>query len=331
MERIFALYDSDSFYATRFMDYFKKRKEFNFEFSAFTRKESLEEFLSTHSIEIILLGSRDLAEGLTLTKVRHVYVLTEEPMKDEEGSGVSIYKYQPASTLMAEIISDYNRKENTALVHSNSRQVKFISVFSPVPGIEALTFAWSLGLSLAVQKKVLLVMLDPLPVQTVACVPNDNPMLTEYIFYLKENKDSILKMTSLLGYKGNLAYLTGITNASDILSLTKEDIKKWIEEITTCTDYYCVIFYLCIHNDAATEILENSDHVFLPDTGTRYEEEVGSAWSRQMEYSKMSTNTGKYMRIRLQKEEYEQIPLSDTELRNTSAWSSARQCMKTIG
>jgi hypothetical protein len=58
VEKIFALYDSDLFYATRFMEYLKKRKDFNFEVAAFTKPESFFEFLQEHQIEILLLESK---------------------------------------------------------------------------------------------------------------------------------------------------------------------------------------------------------------------------------------------------------------------------------
>lgn len=331
MERIFALYDSDSFYATRFMEYFKKRKEFNFEFAAFTRKESLEEYLTVHPIEIILLGSRELAGEIALPNVKYIYILTDRPKEDNPEGFPYVYKYQPAKALMADIMNDYHRKENLVQVNNNPGQVKIVSVVSPIPGAEAINFAWSISLLLAGQRKALLVMLDPLPVQTVVYADNNNPVLTEFIFYLKENSDCMLKMRSLLGYNGNLAYLCGISHALDILSLTREDISKWIREIKAHKDYSSIIFYLGIHNEAAAQLLDSSDQVLITDTGSSYEEAVYAVWSHQMDRSGMNVNHEKYQRIRLQKEVFGQVPLSEAEIMNTSTWDIAKQHVKRLG
>ncbi len=329
MERIFALYDSDSFYATRFMEYFKKKKEFNFEFSAFTRKDSLEEFLNKHPIEILLLGSQDLEEETFFHKVKYIYKLTDSQGEENNPGYQSVYKYQPAQALMKEIMNDYNRRENALPITNHSKPARMISIYSPIQSAEIITFAWSVGTLLADHQKVLLVMLDPIPVQLVAFADSSNPSLTEFIFYLKENVNSIMKMKSLLGYAGNLSYLIGITHAADILSLNKEDIRKWVDEIKIHTDYDTVIFYLGTHSDATDELMKLSDKVLVTNMGSAYEDAIYSVWSTQMEYSGFNMNNDKFNRIRLPREEelgQAQIPI--TELKNTLSWNNSKQCIQ---
>lgn len=329
MERMIALYDSDSFYATRFMEYFKKRKEYNYEFSAFTRLDSLEEYLTTHKIEILLLGSTGLAER-SLQNVKYVYHLSDSPNTEEISGSTSVYKFQPANALMNEILNDYNRRENLVLVNNSCRQHRTISVFSQVQSAEAATFAWSLGIQLSELKKVLLVIMDPLSVPVVAFADYSKLSLSEFIFYLKENSNSILKMKSLLEYSSNLAYLAGISHTCDLLSMTKEDIRKWSEELQLYTDYHYVVFFLCTYNEATEEIMKGSDTVFVTVTGSSFEEKVYSVWVQQMERSGIEVAKGKFVRTVLREEDTGQIPYSNSALRNSASWNSAKQCMKII-
>jgi hypothetical protein len=73
MEKILALYDSDVFYVSRFMEYFNKKIDSHFEVSAFTKKESLDEYLTFHPIEILLLGSGFVDESFTGRNIKYIY------------------------------------------------------------------------------------------------------------------------------------------------------------------------------------------------------------------------------------------------------------------
>ncbi len=326
MNRIFALYDSDSFYTTRFMEYFKRKKEFDFEFTAFTRKDSLEEYLSLHSIEILLLGNQDMGDGLCLNNVSNIYSLTETPDKDAASESRMIYRYQPARSLMYQIINDYNSRSDNIPVTNPSRSSRIISVFSPIQSSEAIIFTWSLGAMLSESKKTLVIMLDPLPVKLAAFADNDTAALTEFIYYLKEQQNSIPKLKTLLRYVGNMAYLAGITHAADIISLTREDAVKWAAELRNHTEYPAIIFYLGVYTEAASEMMNISDNVFITGHGESYEDEVAAVWSKQMEYGGIPVTKEKFINIHLDREaELGQGPISYTELRGTSAWNLARQ------
>ena len=78
MKKNLALFDSDSIYAARFMEYFRNKQEFEWDITAFTKIEKLESYLQDHSLEILLLGSRQMRESLPVDKINICYLLTEE-------------------------------------------------------------------------------------------------------------------------------------------------------------------------------------------------------------------------------------------------------------
>jgi hypothetical protein len=236
-----------------------------------------------------------------------------------------IFKYQSAHEIMGEIITDYSKKENQILVKSNSKSIKIISVYSPVPGAEKLAFAWSISVLLSEQKKVLFIPLDLLPIRLLSFVNNTNQFLSEFIYYLKENSNTIMKMKSLLSYNGNLSYLSGLAHGFDLLSLNKEDIQKWEEELKTHTDYQTIVFYLGCYSEAMTELINISDTILIPTLGTPYEGSLLQEWERQMEKIGVSTNQDKFQCILLQEEKTlgkETITLQ--ELANSLVWSNAK-------
>jgi hypothetical protein len=329
VERIFALYDSDIFYATRFMEYLKTKKEFGFEITVFTCLESLKEFLQTHRIEILLVNENieDIEDiKLPLERIKHIYKLTEEKGYEKNDEIPQVFKYQAVHAMMSELITDYASKENNAQIVYNANSIKIMSIFSPVQNVEAISFAWSLSSLISEQKKVLLVMMDLLPVPLISSTNIAKDSLTEFIYYLKENLSIIMKMKTLLGYIGNLSYLTGITHGFDILSLNKEDVRKWVEELRVHTDYQAVIFYLGCYNEAMLELMNLSDNVLVTTTGRPYDNALQKEWEQQLSRMGNQHSPDKYRKIQLQEEvSLGQAPIALQELAYCSSWAAAKQ------
>lgn len=325
MERILALYDSDVFYATRFLEYFKMKKEYGFVISVFTKMESLKEFLLNHHIEILLIGERLAAEDFPEGKIKYIYLLTEDPAQELNGYPC-VCKYQPAQSMMDELLSDYRKKDNELRMPVGSGKVELISIFSPLPSSETISFAWSLGALLSEQKKVLLVMLEQFPVPIVSFVDGAERSLTELLYYLKEQKNILPRMNTLLRFHKKLAYLAGVSHGSDLLALSKEDMKGWIEELKGHTDYQVIVFFIGCYTDAITLLIDSSDSVLIVGKGSFYEEAVNREWAMQMEKSGVSTQQAKFSTLRIPEDrKLGAAPLTLEELSQKGPWIIAKQ------
>jgi hypothetical protein len=227
---------------------------------------------------------------------------------------------------MDEIISTYAREENESGIEHNIQGTRIISVISPIPSMVKLLFAWSISVRLSERNKVLIVPLDLLPIQLLSFMDYTSQSLSEFIYYLKENPNIIKKMKSLLSYNGNLSYLTGITHGFDVLSLTKEDICKWVEALKNHSDYQTVVFYLGCYTDSIVELIKQSHSVIIPTTGTSYENAMLKEWEQQMDRMGVDTNCDKFQRISLQEEKAStQVPISLQELSKSCVWNDALQ------
>lgn len=326
MEKIFALYDSDVFYATRFMEYFKGKKEVDFIITVFTLLDKLEEFLQEHLVEILLLGEQVTMKEETLKNIKCIYCLTENPNKKIDTAWLQVYKYQSAKAVMAEILKDYAGKENLSQVKYNSDQTKIISIFAPVPGIEKLIFSWSISTFLSEQKRVLFVPIEPFPIRLPTNLDRTNQSLSEFIYYLKENSNITNKMIMLPQTSGNLSVLSGIVHGADLLSLNKEDIQNWMEEIRIHTDYQTVIFYLGCYTEAMIELMNLSDSILVTLLEGSYEAFVSQEWERQMGQSGVNTKQDKFEFVELQGEKaHGHMPATMIELTSSTSWLCAQQ------
>lgn len=307
MKKLIAIYDSDALYCTRFMEYFKKKKNGEFEIAAFTKLESLDEFIAMHQVEILLIGGQNSFEEPASKEIRYIYYFTDESgIKDEEKN--CIYRYQPVQAVMNDILNHYYRQESVNQASSHGRAVKIVSVFSPIPGVDKLSFSCSLASRISEQKKTLLVILDILPLD-IKSINDNQSSLSEYIYYIKAGTSNISKLNAMLKRHNNLSYLSGITHGMDIMSLNKEDINRWIEELRSVSDYPIVFFYLGGYTEAAIEIMHLSDTVLLPMKDHAFETTTLKEWKRQTDYIGY-TEDHKYLYIQIQNEneDFEYIP-----------------------
>ncbi len=324
MNKLFVLFDSDILYATRFLEYFKVNKDTEFEVTVFTNKNSLEEFIQVYPIEILLLGEEACWEEREGGSIRFIYRLSENPKKDANGEEPFIYRYQPAQSLMKEIMKDYTARTCIFWNNTPSEQKQFISIYSPISSIEKLSFSWAFCSLISKKNKSLFVLLDPLPIQLLRPLGTSTQSLTEYIYYLKENTNSLDKLNSLVEAQGDLFYLRDILHGFDILSLNKEDMEKWIKELREQSDYSSIVFYLGCYNEAMVEIIKQSDTVLLPIEGSLYEEVVLKEWKRQLGQLGIRMKQEKYIHLDHQ-DIFNNLPISFSELQSSTAWSHAEE------
>jgi hypothetical protein len=327
VEKVLAIYDSDAVYATRFMEFFQKRKEKEFEIIAFTNNESLEQYLTIHKIEILLFdASLSLKEKLK-DNIRYIYELSDRQSRNQDTGFFKVFKYQAAQQVMQDIMSIYNTNDSKVPCSYSSDCFEIVTIFSPIPDAGKLLFAWSLSVLLSERIKVLFIPLDSLPVTVFSSDDDTNQNLSEFIYYLKENTpNNIIKMKPLLRYVGNLSYLSGLSHGLDLFSLSKEEVLKWTEELKNHTDYDAAVFYISHYSEAMIEILKESTTLYAVMKDNPYEKAVIREWERQMEFIGLQEMLTRVQKHFIAEKEWtgEKYP-SLQELKYNPVWDSAEQ------
>ena len=106
---VFAICDSESMYIYNLMEYVHSRKGEEFEVQAFTGVESLCACAKEKTIEILLISGKLLCEQVRELHIRKVMVLSEGEQICELSEYSAVYKYQPADSLIAEVMDSYAR------------------------------------------------------------------------------------------------------------------------------------------------------------------------------------------------------------------------------
>lgn len=314
-----AIFDTDVLYATRLMEYFKKSEVKGFDVLLFTKKEFLVEFLEYQAVEILLYGGEDLSKVQQCNNIKYLFLLCANRRLPKDNFSL-IYKFQPASKIGSDVLSLYTRLEDCQNETAYG-DVRLISVFSPVPNVEKMSFSWSLAKNISERGKVLFIPFELLPSAYTIPREEGGQSLSEFLYYLKESKtDPIDKMKSYLSYSEKLSYLSGLTHGFDLLSISKEDMCRFIDGIREHKDYEMVIFYLGIYTEAAMEVLKRSDEVCIIISEGNYEDLVLSEWERQIEILGCPIHELKHHLLR--------IPFGGSELEGGSIASIAQDFAK---
>ena len=96
-------------YIYSLMEYVQSRRGEEFEVQAFTGVDSLCAYAKEKTIEILLIAGRLVCEQVKELSIRKVMVLSEGEQICELSEYSAVYKYQPADSLIAEVMDAYAR------------------------------------------------------------------------------------------------------------------------------------------------------------------------------------------------------------------------------
>ena len=129
---VFAICDSESMYIYNLMEYVHSRKGEEFEVQAFTGVESLCACAKEKTIEILLISGKLLCEQVRELQIRKVMVLSEGEQICELSEYSAVYKYQPADSLIAEVMDSYARVKEAPAAALFKPEVEVTGIYSPV-------------------------------------------------------------------------------------------------------------------------------------------------------------------------------------------------------
>lgn len=129
MKRIMAVYDADPFLADRFAE-FVNQKEAAFHAVAFTSLARLRAFSEQQRIEMLLVGDEVEEEALEGIRAEQLIRLGETGFPGKEAK--TVYKYQATDSVLREVMSCYQVKEQPVRMVTGSQKSRIIGVYSPV-------------------------------------------------------------------------------------------------------------------------------------------------------------------------------------------------------
>ena len=264
-KQILALMDSEEPYAIRFMEHVNRKKTTPFEVHAFTSRERLEEYVSSHHVEILLISEHDLEETFEYP-ASQVIILTDH----SEGNALypNVCKYQASSQVMKQVIEVYGRKADSQVPSKDAvikPPTKIIGVFSPCSRCGKTSFALALGQCLS-SKKASLYLNFEIASGLKSLLKRDWPRdLSDIIYYIRRgDRNLTARLLPLVQDLGTMSYVPPCPSPSEIYSVEFDEWHRLFESLRRDSSYEILILDLGMLPLFMPEILEECDLIYFP-------------------------------------------------------------------
>lgn len=260
---ILILYDRETDYAIKFMNYFNEISDFIFEIRVFTNLQMLDEYLSTHEPDVLLVSSDILIEDWQYRKVKKVIWLTED--KDEENNGEqAIYKYQSMDNIKEQLIKLGGITDLQRTKRHDRRQIEYVAVCSPFGGSGKTLFSLSYGQASAKRKKTLYIGMEA--IKSFSKSEKGGGSFSELLYFLKEKATGFnATLQKLVSSFGELDCICSPDYYGDLYEMEEQDVDYLLEQLEAQTQYEVIIFDLGVWNFMSMYLISKMDKIYIPE------------------------------------------------------------------
>ena len=261
MKRIMAVYDEDPFYADRFAECVNQQ-EAGFHAVAFSSLAGLRAFSEQQRIEMLLVGDEVEAEALEGIRAGQVIRLGETEFPGKEAK--TVYKYQATDSVLREVMSCYQVKEQPVRMAAGGQRSRIIGVYSPVGRCGKTAFAFTLGQDLARSSKVLFLTLEECCALSALTGTEYEGGLSDLLYYYRQGEYSHLRLRGVTYSWGDLDYVPPVEYAEDFAYMKGEELAGLIDLIASEGIYDTIVADLGHFFWGTEQFLSLCDVIYTP-------------------------------------------------------------------
>jgi hypothetical protein len=278
-----AIYDKDGEYAVHLSEYIKSKARGFFQIRLFTNEDALKEFLKDESADILLWGEETENITLSINNYRCLVILTQTPDSIIPPGCTAIYKYQPGEAILNGL-KELLPEDPGGLRKGEGGKV-LITVFSLNNAHFSKGYSLKMWKEKAQINKTLFFMLDPFNGVKELEIRENESGLSEFIYYLKQNTQSLnKKFINLIQTEGELHYIKGTAFGTDLYEITPEDMENWLQLIYQ-SEYDTIIFDTGVFSPAIIKLFKASTKIYLSAEEGSYGEEQLNSFLSQLKWA----------------------------------------------
>lgn len=283
--------DTDIRYLHRIQDYLMKKDLNDFEIEVFEQLEQAIEDSQKHAFEITLIGENIFQqEKATQIESKQIFILKETAQSITE-SYPCLDKYQSIEQLINQILEDYTKQVGERIVYKRKRRAKVISFYSATKTTEQTIYAYAASQVLAKMRyKVLYINIQPYTGLEILLQLEGNRDLTDLIYYALQHSDRFTSKLDTMKYnRGGVDILPTIRKTEDLLAMTKEDWKEWLEVMVYTSGYEILVLDYVGTMSFSQDFLKCSDLIYYIKGITFQEKACDEEFMRILEKKDWST------------------------------------------
>lgn len=257
------LCDSEADYAEEMADYLSKDKVFPCRIVVCTRKEELDHFLETYSVQLLVLAESFVGMSLPVWSRSRMVILNESG-RVHWSDVKNIDKYQKAELIKSELIRYFLRQQmpETTIINANKR-ASCIGFYSPIRRCLQTTTAIAYGQLLAEQERVLYLNFEYYAALPTEEEEDERPDMMALLFYGDcSGEEFELQIRSMRKSLGNWDYILPMRNGENLTSLEVVDWMRVIEKCRALPEYDVIVLDISDSMQGVFEILNMCERVF---------------------------------------------------------------------
>ncbi|MDL4838919.1 AAA family ATPase [Aquibacillus rhizosphaerae] len=259
--------DPDTSYIESLAHYIRNSEFISkFDVKLFSHKDRLEQFLSGEKhIDVLLTNTKLLPENVDRFPADSVITLKEN--KDDEYTKQDLFKYQPISSLLSQVLSiHYEQSDQTFEKVVKKGNTQLISIYSASGGAGKTTVAINLAKQIAAQNKRVFYLNLELINSTPLLFNMEQELPSSPLLNLLKNKSE--QLTSKLNEmkatdrSTNIDFFNVLLSGQEMADLTEDEIDLLIKKLVNSGNYnYIIIDLDSTVNSSVITALKKSDYI----------------------------------------------------------------------
>lgn len=264
--KIFAICDTEKRYAVKLVEAFCAKRDFGFQFHAFSESEELVLFAQQAEVEILLISGKIMSETISRLNVGKIILLSDGEIYETFSNYESIYKYQSAENILKEVLCYYAEYARPVAGMNYGKQgFEVYGIYSPVGRCGKSALAENLAMCYGKEKKTLLLDLQSFSACREQLSDEKLWDLTDLVYFLRQGKKTFLyKLSSIVRSRESFDHILPMKTPADLRSVTLAEWTELLEKLAADSDYRVVI--IDFGNDVCGlfQLLSQCTKVYMP-------------------------------------------------------------------
>ncbi|HKM34280.1 MAG TPA: hypothetical protein VJY54_06020 [Lachnospiraceae bacterium] len=262
-KKILALCDSEKDYLESMTVFLKEQDSFPFELHTYTDVQKLVSFGKGEYIELLLVAESDFSYEVENLRTGKTLLLNESGTV--RGQDVrNIDKYQKAENVWQELMESYASmlSDEEKMLYCKKR-AKIIGLYSPIRRCLQTSFALTLGIALAAQKKTLYISFEHYAGWNQLLDQSVRGDLAALVYFNKEQGEKFFcRLQSMTQRIGQLYYIPPVYAGQNLIYVKGKEWMDLISKIAEMGGYDYIILDLSESIQGTFELLSVCDRIY---------------------------------------------------------------------
>ena len=262
------LFDPETEYAVRFMEYISRKGSIPLEMHVFTDYDRAKTYIMGGRAEILLVSERVMSDEISGWPVERIIILSEKAVREPDERYPHIYKYQSSNDVVREVMAFYGSAAAEAEKPAGEitgPDLRILGVYSPAPNATASSFALALGQLLARSRPVLYMNFEGFSGLSGLFHESFEENISDILYSMRqEEKNTAAKILQVVRRVGEMDYIPPCLSGQELSGIVFREWEKLFEIVRQETGYEYLVLDLGGGLGHLRDFLESCDRIFMP-------------------------------------------------------------------